>query len=382
MNRAAFCLPAIAISLQLVAIMEVATLATAAAAPPTLVGTLHEQWRLADSDDSLLIGNLVDAAADAAGNTYLLDFDAQTVAVISPKGELLRTLGRPGDGPGETRMASRMFVEPDGRVGLLDAMSSRLVWFDAAGSPEAGAGHLRLNPDGSGATLTYDARRCAGGYVAAFAVLDVKAGARAFDVALARVPDDGSAAAIIHRVPDRAMSARGPLADEADSYNFVYNAWDADRAGNVFLAPDRDRPRVVVLPAGGGAPSEFPLVTGRRDRTAAEKAAVAARLARPNGAPAPRIADAEAFVGHLWCDEQGRVWVRTPSPDPPVAWGVFLAYDVYSASGAHLERVELRGPDDPRRDAWFLLPGRRVIVVRNANDSESDEGPEVVGYAY
>lgn len=371
-------------SLAALLILVAATIVPAAsrATAPVVQTQLREQWRLTPSEESPVLANLVDAATDAAGNTYLLDFQLQTVLVISPKGELLRTLGRPGDGPGETRMASRLFVEPDGRVGLLDAMSSRLVWFDAAGKPEAGAGHLRLNPDGSGATLTYDARRCVGGYVAAFAVLDVKAGARAFDVALARVPDDGSAAAIIHRVPDRAMSARGPLADEADSYNFVYNAWDADRAGNVFLAPDRDHPRVVVLPAGGGAPSEFPLVTGRRDRTAAEKAAVAARLARPNGTPGPHVADAEAFVGHLWCDEQGRVWVRTPSPDPPVATGVFLAYDVYSASGAHLERVDLRGPDDPRRDAWFLLPGRRVVVVRHANDPESDEGPEVVGYAY
>ncbi len=370
-----------AITLHLCAILA-AAVPPAAATPPTVTAPLREKWRLADAEGALLIGNLVDAAADAAGNTYLLDFDLQTVAVISPKGELLRTLGRPGDGPGETRLASRLFVEPEGRVGLLDMTSSRLVWFDPAGNPEPTAGHLRLNPDGSGAALTYDARRCAGGYVAAFAVLDASDRIIAFDVALTRVPDGGGAGMIVHRVPDKAMSAREPLAAEADSYNFVYNAWDADRAGNVYLAPDRDLARILKLPAGGGEPVEIPLVTKRRDRTATEKAAVAARLARLNGDAGPRVADADAYVDHLRCDESGNVWVRTPMPDPPVAAGVFVAYDVYSPAGARLRRLELRGPDDPRRDAWFLLPGRRVVVVRHANDRDSTEGPEVVSYAY
>ena len=362
----------------------VASAVSGAAAPavPCSRFDLVEQWRLAPSGEAPTLANIIDAATDPAGNTCLLDLQLQSILVISPDGRLLRTQGRPGDGPGETRMASRLFVDPDGKVGLLDAMSSRLVWFDAAGKPLPGMGHLRLNPDGSGATMTYDARRCDGGYVAAFAVLDMSARTRTIDVALARVPDDGGAATIIQRVADRAMSATGPLAEEADSYNFVWNNWDADRAGNVYLAPDRDSPRIVVLPAAGGKPWEFPLATGRRNRTAAEKAEVAARLARPNGAPGPRVADADAFVGHLRCDEQGRVWVRTPSPDPPVADGVFVAYDVYSPAGQHLERVELRGPDDPRTDAWFLLAGRGVIVVKHANDPDSEEDLEVVSYAY
>lgn len=118
------------------AIIMSATIATST--PPILTATLKEQWRLTESDDSPLIGDIIDAATDAAGNTYLLDFKLQTVIVIDPSGALLRTIGGPGDGPGETRMPSRIFLEPDGRVGLLDAMSPRLVWFNAAGLPASG----------------------------------------------------------------------------------------------------------------------------------------------------------------------------------------------------------------------------------------------------
>ncbi|MBK7046298.1 MAG: hypothetical protein IPH48_07230 [bacterium] len=361
------------------AIIMSATIAPAA--PPPLTATLTEQWRLTESDDSPLIGDIVDAATDTAGNTYLMDFKLQTVLVIDPKGAFLRTIGGPGDGPGETRMPSRVFVEPDGRVGLLDAMSSRLVWCDAAGQPASG-GHLRLNADGSGTLVTYDARRIAGGYVAAFMVADPSKQTRAVETVLARVPDDGTASAILYRAPDTAASLVGPATNEAELYNFVWRAWGVSRAGNVYLAPDRDRPRILMLPAGGGEPVEIKLVTGRRNRTAAEKADTASRFARQGSGAGREVADADPFVAYLWCDELGRVCVYTPSPEPPLGAGVFVAYDVYSEAGAYLQRVELRGPDDARFDNWFVLPGKRVVVVRNVRDGGSGEGPEVVGYSF
>jgi hypothetical protein len=365
----------------LVQLAIIMSAAIAPAAPPPLTATLTEQWRLTESDDSPLIGEIIDAATDAAGNTYLLDVKLQTVIVIDPKGAFLRTIGGPGDGPGETRMPSRLFVEPDGRIGLLDTMSSRLVWFDAAGQPASG-GHLRLNADGSGTLATYDARRIAGGYVAAFMVADRSQQTRAFQIVLARVPDDGTAPVILYRAPDTAASLVGPPTKEAEFYNFVWNAWAVSRAGNVYLAPDRDRPRILMVPARGGEPTEIKLVTGRHHRTAAEKAAAAARYARQGGGAGPEVADADPFVGRLWCDELGRVCVQTPSPEPPLGAGVFVAYDVYSEAGEYLQRVELRGPDDARTDNWFVLPGKRVVVVRNVLDAGSGEGPEVVGYSF
>lgn len=366
-------------ALLLSAVIMSATIASAA--PPMLTAALKEQWRLSESEDSPLIGDIIDTATDAAGNTYLLDFKLQTVLVVDPKGALLRTIGGPGDGPGETRMPSRVFVEPDGRAGLLDAMSSRLVWFDAAGQPASG-GHLRLNADGSGTLATYDARRIAGGYVAAFMVADPSQQAHAFQTVLARVPDDGTASVILYRTADTAASLVGAPTKEAELYSFVWNAWDVGRNGNVYLAPDRDRPRILMLPAGGGVPAEIKLVTGRRHRTGAEKAARASQLARQGGGAGPEVADADPFVGSLWCDELGRVCVYTPSPEPPSGAGVFIAYDIYSETGEYLQRVELRGPDDVRFDNWIVLPGNRVVVVRNVRDARSGEGPEVVGYSF
>lgn len=227
------------------------------------------------------------------------------------------------------------------------------------GGEPASGGHLRLNADGSGTLATYDARRIAGGYVAAFMVADPSRQVHAFQTVLARVPDDGTAPVILYRAPDTAASLVGPPTKEADFYNFVWNAWAVGLgSGNVYLAPDRDRPRILMMPARGGEPTEIKLVTGRHHRTAAEKAAAAARYARQGGGAGPEIADADPFVGVLRCDELGWVCVQTPSPEPPLGAGVFVAYDVYSEAGEYLHRVELRGPDDARTDNWFGAAGQ------------------------
>ena len=60
------------------------------------------------------------AAVDAAGNIYVLDFDAKHVVVFDSSGKHLRTLGRPGQGPGEMQFPNTVNVTPDGRVSVLD----------------------------------------------------------------------------------------------------------------------------------------------------------------------------------------------------------------------------------------------------------------------
>jgi len=57
---------------------------------------------------------------DAAGNLYVLDAQAGQVVVIDPLGELVRTVGRKGEGPGEVDGAGRLFVWRDGRFAVVD----------------------------------------------------------------------------------------------------------------------------------------------------------------------------------------------------------------------------------------------------------------------
>lgn len=63
---------------------------------------MEELWRIGDDDDEIL-GLIPRICADTAGNIYVLDSQLCQVSVYSPKGDLLRTLFKEGDGPGEIR---------------------------------------------------------------------------------------------------------------------------------------------------------------------------------------------------------------------------------------------------------------------------------------
>lgn len=70
-------------------------------------------------------GEVFDVAFDGAGNVYLLDIHASRVTVVDREGGLLRTIGRPGDGPGEFNHPTQLAVTEDGRVVVADVARHR-----------------------------------------------------------------------------------------------------------------------------------------------------------------------------------------------------------------------------------------------------------------
>ena len=80
---------------------------------------------------------------DVAGNLYVLDTRAPQVVVVDPRGELVRTVGRKGEGPGEFDVAERLFVWRDGRF--------------VVGGPRAG-GLPGLRPERGTRTVRQDGR--------------------------------------------------------------------------------------------------------------------------------------------------------------------------------------------------------------------------------
>ncbi len=59
-------------------------------------------------------GELATVAFDAASNLHILDGQAQRIYMVGPDGSLLRTVGGPGEGPGELNEAGRLIVARDG----------------------------------------------------------------------------------------------------------------------------------------------------------------------------------------------------------------------------------------------------------------------------
>lgn len=75
-----------------------------------------------------------DLGFDAAGNLYVLDAKAFRVVVIDPQGQLVRTVGQRGQGPGDFRDPTALVVWRDGRFAVADGDHWAIQVFGADGS--------------------------------------------------------------------------------------------------------------------------------------------------------------------------------------------------------------------------------------------------------
>jgi hypothetical protein len=348
-----------------------------ALAAPVYRAQILERWRIAGESEDLIVGTIVDAVADSSGVTYLLDYRLQHVLVVGSNGESLRRIGGEGDGPGETRHAGRLFLVEDQRIGLLDVLSSKISWLDTMGRPLSST-NVRFRSDGSGVFGTYDARICGDGYVAAFMQQNTTGEEGRFQVTLAYVRNVDTEPLVMLQVPDKASGRRGPVDDESDHYNFVWNCWDVSQQGNVFVAPSRDKDEIAVFSVAEGHLHTFDTGVERRPRTEEEVEIASQRfveLGRQRGAV--KIADADPYFEHIWCDEDGRAWVYAPSSKRNGADEVFRRYDVYLPSGELVYSVELVGPWERRFDECYMLSSGSMVIVENARSSRPGSGEDL-----
>lgn len=90
-------------------------------------------------------GVIFDVAFDGAGNLYLLDYQAHRVVVVDRGSNLVRTIGRYGEGPGEFGFPRHLAAMADGRVIVGDIPGNRsFKVFDTGG---AFARNVRVGDD-------------------------------------------------------------------------------------------------------------------------------------------------------------------------------------------------------------------------------------------
>lgn len=103
-----------------------------------IASNFEEVYRVGsfDGDTWETFGEIAGAGFDEAGNLYLLDRQAALITVIDPEGNYLKTIGGPGEGPGEFRMALSFGVTRDGRAIVMDLGHRSYQLFDPDGEFE------------------------------------------------------------------------------------------------------------------------------------------------------------------------------------------------------------------------------------------------------
>jgi hypothetical protein len=83
--------------------------------------------------DGSVLGEISDMDFLPDGKLLIMDGQARQLFVFSPSGELVRTLGREGSGPGEFRAATEVEVTPEGFIVVLDPGNVRFSSWTAEG---------------------------------------------------------------------------------------------------------------------------------------------------------------------------------------------------------------------------------------------------------
>jgi len=97
------------------------------------------------SDFDSQLGRVASLDVNASGHVLVLDGQAQRLKVFNPDGTLLRTIGRPGEGPGEFSADVSGVFERSDSIWILDQSGSGLQAFDLSGDL---LGSIRTDPTG------------------------------------------------------------------------------------------------------------------------------------------------------------------------------------------------------------------------------------------
>lgn len=86
------------------------------------------------TDPNLLFADIWSVQMDELGRLYVLDRQTENVRVFTSEGDYLRSIGAPGEGPGELRNPVGMAWGPEGRLWVINIGNARYEVFDTTGA--------------------------------------------------------------------------------------------------------------------------------------------------------------------------------------------------------------------------------------------------------
>lgn len=347
-----------------------------AEAPARRTLSLQEVWRLGGEDDEdILLGVVGRAVMDDAGNTYLLDRQLSQVLVIGPDGDLAATLGREGEGPGEMRRPSDLFLMDDGRLGVSQGFPGKIVLLNGDGTP---GGTLSIGESTEAGGFIFMGRAAQrGGHLVVVngrGTFDREAGKNTTVQSLSLVDDQGrETTRFVEHTEVRDFNRQ--VFDEAKNFSEM-DTW-ALGDGELFTVPVRDAYLIhrhdLTGRLTGVLRREFQ--PRRRDQKDKDDLTAGMRMII-NGVEQEiekHVLDTDPAIMRLDVAADGRLFVGTCFHQRKLLpEGVAAGYDVLSAAGEFLEELTLTIPRvNKDQDRLVFLDGVHWLLIRNF-DSASE----------
>jgi hypothetical protein len=329
-----------------------------------------EQWRAGGEDDEVFFGNVLQVLPAPAGGLYVLDSQLLTVFHFDAAGELLGTLGRKGDGPGELNNVNSIVNMPDGSLGIGQVLPGKVVQVAPDGTPVRSFRVTDPEAPDSGFVLYLDGVAQGEMLVAVGMRWRMDAPpAMVQEMFLRRYDLEGIAVAdFLHK--ETAFDT-GNFVFTEQGYDFVWTRFDLMPDGRVCFAPDRNRYEIMVCDSGGNPERLItrPYRSWKRTGTEKEEARRSmAAIAEHYGREVREVTveETEADILALRVMNDGGIRVRTSRGDRNRPAGVLTTLDEFDPEGVFVRQLAVQAPGDPESDAIHLLADGRVVVVAGA----------------
>jgi hypothetical protein len=325
---------------------------------------MREMWRRGgDEDEEIFFGTISEFLHDDEGNIYLLDGQLSEIQVFDPAGELLRTVGRQGEGPGEFQNGADMFWGPQGQIGVVQAWPGKIVMITPDGDP------------GMTFALPY---RDGGGWQSV--TRGEGLGEKMILAGTAWTREDGKQLQFTYLKAydaagnDLATYQETSRETQFGDYEFIeaeyvdfQRRWSVAPDGRVAAALSFSDYRIHIWNADGTVDRviERPGYQGVK-RTDAEKERFQTMynaFTRWNRGSTFRVDDTHQTIGQIFFREDGTLWVQSSAYRWRTPEGVFTSFDVYDTVGRYLQRVDLIAEADAVEDGLYFAGDRAYVVT-------------------
>ncbi len=337
---------------------------------------LVEQWRLGADEEDVLLGVITYGMIDEVGRVYLVDRQLSQVLVIGPDGELVTTLGREGEGPGELNQAHAMVLLDAGGIGAVQGFPGRIIGINADDTP-GGDIVLGGGTEEGGFSFVRECLRSGDHFVAYSGrmVFDMNTGKADRTSTLGVYDLQGELTATIAEHSMENDLTRHVF-DEAAEFSEMLQ-WSVGPDGAVYTSPVHDQYVLTVRDLQGNELRTMHRPFATRKRTQADKDELTnginivmdgQRVEVEN-----KALDVDPAIRDLAVAADGRLMVTNCyqyRAHLPV--GTAGQYDVISPAGEFVEELTLLVPGfDGGQDVLFFMDGTHFMVIKNF-DSASD----------
>jgi len=329
---------------------------------------LEELWRAGGEDDEdVIMGVIVHALSDEEGNIYLLDMQLGQVFVYSPDGEMIGTLSRQGQGPGEVQNPADMVFMDDGSLGILQTFPGKLVTVTTDDVPGPVI-TLGGDPTEGGFVIVVDVDNVSGNLV--MAGTDIKQGDQPTQQErisfLAAVNQDGSLKTRYWEKSQK-LDFLNLKMSEADQYNIFPRRWAISGNGEVCAATERDEYHISVFAPDGTLKRVIEKDFENRKRTAEEMefftSLVELQTRQLPGAEIS-IGDYPETISFIEAADDGAIWVVDSRGSFEQPEGIFSTYSVFDKKGHYQKDVMIACEGNGTDDGLIRVSDDRMVLIK------------------